>query len=279
LPFAVDLNYPTYTSTATTSNVNNRRPIDTGTLSNIYLVESVMNAEYHGLQISAEKRMGKRFGVKGFYTFSKTIEDVQLQNNTVNGGAQDYRNLWEERGRSDYDRRHNMVTSLIWNSSYYDGHSAILRNVVNGWMVSAIVTLRSGSPFTVSTGKDNNLDGSSNDRANLVGNAQLDPNRSRSAVTNEWFNTAAFTSPLAGMDGTAGRDILDGPGTHTVDLGIFRDFKIRERMTLQFRGEATNAFNMVNLQNPNSSLSSNLFGTIRTAGDMRQIQMGLRLVF
>jgi outer membrane receptor protein involved in Fe transport len=279
LPFGVDLNYPYYDSTATSTNVNNRRPIDTGVLSSIMSVESIMQASYNGLQITAEKRMGRHFGVKGFYTYSKSIDDVQLQNNTVTGGAQDFRNLAEERGRSDFDRRHNIVTSFIWQPDYFTGQSALLRGVLNGWMLSAIVSLRSGLPFTVTTGKDNNLDGTNNDRANLVGNPYLDPNRSRAAVTAMWFNTAAFVQNPIGTDGTAGRNILDGPGTHNVDLGIFRDFKIRERMTLQFRGEFTNAFNLVNLSGPTANLNSNLFGTIRTAGEMRQVQLGLRLVF
>jgi Carboxypeptidase regulatory-like domain len=279
LPFAVDLNYPYYTSTATSSNVNNRRPIDTGVLSNIYLAESVMNSNYNALQFTAEKRMGRHFGFKSYYTFGKSIEDVQLQNNTLNGGAQDYRNLAEDRGRTDYDRTHNSVTSLIWNINYYSGGSALLRNAVNGWMISGIVTLRSGAPFTVTSGKDNNLDGNNNDRANLVGDPYLDPNRSRDAVTAEWFNIGAFVANPAGTDGTAGRDILDGPGIHTVDLGIFRTFKIRERMSLEFRAESTNALNLVSLSNPTSALNSNLFGTIRSANDMRQVQLGLRLAF
>jgi len=131
----------------------------------------------------------------------------------------------------------------------------------------------------VTTGKDNNLDGNNNDRANLVGNPYLDPHRSTAAVTGMWFNTAAFVQNPIGTDGTSGRNILDGPGTHNVDLGIFRDFKIRERMKLQFRGEFTNALNLVNLSAPTSNLNSNLFGTIRTAGEMRQVQLGLRLVF
>ena len=281
LPFAVDINYPFYNSTATSANVNNRRAIDTGVLASIQLVESVMNAEYHGLQISVEKRMGKRLGVKSFYTFSKSLDDVQLQNNTTNGGAQNFRNLSEDRGRSDFDRHHNSVTSLIWNSSYYSGANAVARHILNGWMISAIVSLRSGAPFTVTAGKDVNLDGTNNDRANLIGNPLLNPNRSRSDVTNMWFNTAAFAVPLIanGTDGTAARNLLDGPGSHSIDVGIFRDFKIRERTTLQFRAEATNAFNLVNLSNPNGTFSSNLFGTIRNASEMRNVQLGLRLAF
>ena len=279
LPFAADVNYPVYNSTATTGNVNNRRPIEPGILSSVYSVKSIMNANYNAMQITAEKRMGHHFGVKGFYVWSKGIDDAQLQNNTTNGGAEDYNNLSLERGRSDFDRRHNFTASLIWNIDYFGGSNAIARGILNGWTLSAIVALRSGTPFTVTTGTDSNLDGNNNDRANLLSNPALDPHRSRAAVTAQWFNTAAFGKVAAGMDGTAGRNILDGPGYRDVDLGIFRDFKIWERVKLQARGEITNAFNFVNLSNPTATMSSSLFGQIRSAGDMRQVQLGLRLTF
>jgi hypothetical protein len=279
LPFATDINYPYYAPGATTGNVNNRRVIDTGVLSTIYLVKSIMNANYNALQITAEKRMGKHFGLKGFYTFSKAIDDAELQNNTTNGSVEDYRNLALDRGLTDYDRKHSFVSSLIWNSNYFDNSSPLTRNVLNGWQVSAIVTLQSGTPFTVTTGQDTNLDGNNNDRANLIANPVLSATRSRAAVTAEWFNTAAFVAPAAGQDGNASRNVLAGPGLKNVDLGLFRTFKLKERLQLQARAEATNGFNLVNLSNPTATLSSSLFGQIRTASNMRQVQMGLRLTF
>ncbi len=279
LPFAIDLNYPFYNSTATSANLNSRRPIDTNILSTIQSVESVMNTNYHGLQITVEKRMSHHIGVKGFYTFSKSIEDATLENNTVNGGAEDFRNLALDRGRSDFDRRHVSVTSFIWDLSYFDKTNPFLKAVVNGWQLSSIITLQSGLPFNVTTGTDVNLDGNNNDRANLMGNPFLDPNRSRAAVTAAWFNTAAFGVPPTGTDGNTQRNLLTGPGSKNVDLAISRNFKIRERMSLQARGEFTNAFNLVNLMNPTASLNSNLFGQIRTASAMRQVQVGLRLTF
>lgn len=280
LPFAIDLNYPFYTSTATSANVNSRRAIDTNILSTIQAVKSVMNANYHGLQITVEKRMGHHFGVKGFYTFSKSIDDATLENNTVNGGAEDFRNLALDRGRSDFDRRHVSVTSFIWDLSYVTGTNAIVKNLVNGWQLSGIVTLQSGLPFNVVTGTDANLDGNNNDRANLQGNPFLDPNRSRAAVTAAWFNTNAFVAPAPGTDGNTQRNLLTGPGSKNVDLSLTRNFSIRERMRFQVRGEATNAFNLVNLSNPTASLNATTtFGQIRNASAMRQLQVSLRLTF
>jgi hypothetical protein len=279
LPFAIDLNYPVYNSTATSANVNSRRPIDTNLLSSIQSVESVMNTSYHGLQITVEKRMGHHLGVKAFYTFAKAIEGATLENSTTMGGAEDFRNLALERGRSDFDRRHVVVTSVIWDMSYFDKTNPVLKAVVNGWQLASTITLQSGLPFNVTTGTDVNFDGNNNDRPNLGGNPFLDPNRSRSEVTGAWFNTGAFTSPGSGADGNTQRNLLTGPGSKNVDLSITRNFRIRERVSFQARGEATNAFNLVNLSNPTGTMNSPLFGQIRGAKDMRQLQVGLRLTF
>jgi hypothetical protein len=289
LPFAEDLNYPYYNSTATTAtaNVNGRRPIEANTLSNIYSVQSVMQASYNALQITVEKRFSRHFSAKGFYTFSKDLEDAELDNNTVNGLAQDQHALREDRGRSDYDKRSSAVGSVIWSLDYFNKANRVLRAIANDWQLSAIVTLQSGNPFTVLTGGDTNDDGvSTTDRGNLIGDPHLDPHRSRNAVSNEWFNTSAFsTANAAGTDGNSARNLMSGPGTKNVDLGIFRNLKFKERITLQIRGELTNAFNLVNLSNPNATESvsggafGSSFGTIRSAAAMRQTQLGLRLTF
>jgi hypothetical protein len=126
---------------------------------------------------------------------------------------------------------------------------------------------------------DINLDGNNNDRVMLVGNPYLDPNRSRSQVTSAWFNTAAFGKPGNGVDGNLGRNVLSAPGVKNVDMGLSRNIRIKERMTLQVRGEFANAFNLVNLSPPTLTLSSAQFGKIVSAGAMRNVQLGLRLTF
>ena len=74
--------------------------------------------------------------------------------------------------------------------------------------------------------------------------------------------------------------VVDGPGRTNIDLGLFRDFKLSRGTKLQFRMEATNALNIVNLMNPGTNLNaSSTFGRIREARPMRQVQLGLRLTF
>jgi hypothetical protein len=280
-PTIRDYNYPVYGPGATSANLNDRRPIQPQpqTYSNIRIIESVVNNAYHGLQLSAEKRASRNFSFKGYYTFGKALEGGNEAAANGDANYQNANNLRAERGRTNSDRRHNAVMSMIWNVDYFSGGNPVLREVLNHWALSAILTARSGQPFTVTSGRDNNLDGNGNDRANLAGNPKLDPHRSRADVTAAWFNIAAFAQNGAGQDGTAGRNILDKPGIKNVDIALFRDFKLSEGKTLQFRAEATNALNLVNLKGPNTTLTSNAFGTIRDAEKMREVQLGLRFYF
>lgn len=125
-----------------------------------------------------------------------------------------------------------------------------------------------------------NFDGLTNDRANLVGDPRLDAGRPREELIEQWFNTAAFAQPATGQDGTAGRSIVGGLGYRNVDLGAFRDVRLIGRAMFQLRSEATNVLNIVNLQNAGLSLNAPAtFGRIRSARDMRRIQLGARVSF
>ena len=99
-------------------------------------------------------------------------------------------------------------------------------------------------------------------------------------VLGQWFNTAAFAQPAIGLDGTAARSIVVGPGYRNVDLGVFRDIRLTGRAALQLRLEATNVLNIVNFMNPGVTLNAPAtFGKIRSARDMRRIQLGARVSF
>jgi hypothetical protein len=101
-----------------------------------------------------------------------------------------------------------------------------------------------------------------------------------------WFNTAAFSANgpglgigIGGADGNTPRDYLRGPGYRDIDLGLLRDFRFERGLVFQIRGEATNAFNLVSLNNPTASLSSGNDGKITAAASPRLIQVGARLTF
>jgi hypothetical protein len=228
-------------------------------------------------------RMSHRVTFNAFYTYSKTRTSVQLQNNTTQGLAQNYSNLAEDEGRADTDQRHVFSMSLNYRPDYLKGSNAIVRGILNGWSISPIIKLRSGLPFTITNGNvDANLDGNTNDRAQLIGDPHID-----NPTAAQWFNTAAFVQNkvVTGVatDGNSPRNLLDGPGYKVVDLAVSRDFSLSERFKLRFRAEATNVFNMVNLGQPGAAVpsgaTSTTFGVITSANSMRKMQFGLRLTF
>jgi hypothetical protein len=281
-PLSPDINYPQPTPGATSQNLDERRPIQPGTLARVNLIQPIGGSDYHGFQLSAEKR-GRRFTAKGFYTFGKALHDAELGFDTVRGSgatveAQNATNLAAERGRARGDRTHRFVASLIWKLDYFDDSNAIVKGLFNGWTLSAIARASSGEYFTVEAGRDANLDGRGTDRANLDGDWELSGSRSDEERIDEWFDTSAFSEPANGTDGTAGRNIVRGPGFKEVDLGLYRDFRLGGAI-LQLRIEATNAFNIVNWNNPNGNIRNSNFGRITTARGMREVQLGAKISF
>jgi hypothetical protein len=247
------------------------------------------------LQVSVEKRMSRNFMLNGFYVWSHTFLSADLANTGIGGDIQDFNALWEERGPSPYDQRSMASMSGIWDPNYYTGSSRLMKQLLNGWEISSIVTLDSGMPANIISGGDANENGyTSSNRPNVVPgtSAFLSPHRSRPAAAAEWFNPAAFT-PIVftsgtgngigpfGADGNTPHDYLRSPGFRDIDLGLFRTFSFAEGIKFQFRAEATNAFNLVSLAAPNVTLSSPNVGKITSAvaNSNRQIQLGGRVTF
>jgi hypothetical protein len=318
LPEYIDRNAPIYSEANpainTATNYNCRRPYQalpfgTGTscanpavgakyISNAYVIEDGQNTNYHGLQISVEKRLSRHISINGFYIWSKSLASASLQTtgNIGNSAAtepEDYRNLRLERQRTDNDQRHQAVISAVWKPDYFTGTNRALRVVLNGWSVSAIITMRSGTPFNITSGSDDNMDGDTNDRPNIVPGkvAQLiNAGGSRSLERQQWFDTTAYCKVgsagcsagvgAGSLDGTVSPNSLSAPGYKNVDASIFRDFGVVGRVKFQFRGEATNVFNFVNLNAPGATFSSSsTFGVISAAQPMRILQVGGRLLF
>jgi hypothetical protein len=284
-------NYAPYAPEATTSqaSINARRPYDPGVLGEVTYLESNETASYNSLQISASRPLTHNLLLNGFYVLSHSLESV-APSGIAQGIAQDFDNLWEERGPSDNDRRHVASVSAIWNFDYYKGSNFLMKQAANGWSMSTIISLQSGNPFSVATGSNNNFDSSNSNRPNLVPgvNAFLSPHRSRTAAAAEWFNTAAFIANGPGVpggigpggaDGNTSRDYLRAPGYRDYDLALARDIHFERGITFQIRSDAINAFNIVSLNAPTANLASSLNGHITSAATPRLIQIGGRLTF
>ena len=318
LPLYIDENAPIYNTanpaSNTTGNVNCRRPYNalpvaslttcanpapgSKYMSNGYVIQDGQTANYNGLQVSVTKRLSHDLSVHGFYIWSKGFASANLQTtgNIGNSAAtepEDYHALYLERQRESFDMRNQAVIYGVWKPNYFEGHSPVVRTLLDGWSLAATLSMHSGLPFTITTGNDDNVDGDNNDRPNLLPGMSeelLGTHRSRLAEREEWFNTSVYCNAgssgcpkgggPSGLSGLVRADSLDAPGYKDVDASLFRDFSIHERVRFQFRGEATNVFNFVNLSAPGGTMSStSSFGVISGASAMRVIQVGGRLIF
>ena len=288
----IDSNYPTYntnyasslgvaqcgsaaTIVPTASNSQCRRPLQP--LGTFNILQTVFHTDYNALQVSATQRLAHHFSASGYYSWSKSLSDVQLETSIPGGGIQDASNLRPERGRTADDLTHQAVVAIIWQSQISKGNRAA-RAVLNGWEVSPLVRLHSGAPLTVLNGVDANLDGNTNDRAQLVGNPFSGPH-----TLSRWFNTSAFKQnpvvPGSPVDGNSSVYFINSPGFRGVDLTLARTFAIHDRINFQFRAEGSNALNIANYSAPGATVNTGTFGVITAANTMRQIQVGGKLNF
>jgi hypothetical protein len=280
LPMNINENYPQPSPAATSANINSRR-LYRPTFGNINVLHSMLNTAHHSMQVTGEKRIGRTFQLKGSYVFGKSIEGASLQGDGT-GAVQDQWNIRADRARTGNGRRHNLVMSFIWRTRKVGFGPPVLRAVVSDWTMSAIGSLRSGRPFTVRANRDTNFDGTNaTDRADRIPGADitLPGDRSKQEKMARWFNTEAFSMPVDGTSGTSARNLIEGPGSRNVDLQVSRDFRMPRKTTLQLRVLATNAFNFVNLSNPEARITQGNFGQITSAGRMRQMQLGAKLSF
>ena len=114
------------------------------------------------------------------------------------------------------------------------------------------------------------------DRANQV----LPNGYAEKKTVDQWFNRAAFATSADGEFGNLRVNTLFGPGSIRIDMGLTRAFQFREKQSFEFRAEAFNIPNHVNLNNPASTaLSDAQFGKITTVGDPRILQFALKYLF
>lgn len=248
------------------------------------------NFQYDALLLTVQKPLARGFTMLFSYTAGKKINDGQ--DNPTRDGEGVNENAYQngkfardaERAIDPADTSQRAVVSAMYDLPFGRGKrwstsSGLVERVIGGWQINTIGTMQTGNPVVV-RGATNNLA----NRPNSTGtSAKLEnPTRYR------WFDTSQFVNPPLYTYGNVGRVLPDvrSPGTVNWDLSVVKNTAIWERVSLQFRAEAFNFLNQVNLGNPNGTFvagpdgrnSSATFGTITSARDARVLQFGLKLI-
>ena len=252
--------------------VDSRRP--TPGFANIALFESGASSTYHSAVFGLERRFGDSLGFRAAYTWAKSIDDVSafLASDGDQSFPQDSHDFSAERGLSNFDQRHRFAASLQYATPFRHW-------LARDWQTYAIATAGSGRPLTPQLSVDNSNTGNTggifgSDRPNLVG----DP-RVGSPTPEAFFARSAFAIPAPRTFGDAGRNILTGPGVLSIDIALVRSVQLAESVKVEVRAEAFNLTNRTNFDLPERTFDVPTFGRVLSAGQARQLQLGLRLTF
>jgi hypothetical protein len=233
------------------------------------------NSAYHAGMLKVERRFHAGLSMLAHYTFSKYLDDVESFTELGDVGSyMNYYNRGLDRGRSGSNIRHRAVLGAVYELPVLRNRGWVTK-VFGGWKAGAIVSMQTGAAFTVFSSVDqSNAFPAGTLRADLVG----DPHASGGTIA-RWFNTDAFRIPGPLTFGTAGRGILDGPGSWNIDASWIKSFAIRERWRAELRAEFFNFLNHANFGLPAHSAGVPAFGTITSAGAGRSGQLAARIEF
>jgi hypothetical protein len=271
------------------------------------------NSSYNGLQLGVTKRMSKGIQFQGSYTWSKSID-----NSSSGAGSDSYGNSlsslhWYDqrlnKSVSDFNTPRVLTLSTVWEIPAWQGSAKITQKILGGWQVGGILNAQDGQPFTVLVGGDPLGQNSSDPFAfpnrltsagcnSLVNPGNINqyikvqcfsmPTAPSQAFYNQYCNPAKPFPTCINLLGNARRNILSGPGLVNLDFSVYKNTRISEKLTTQFRAEFFNVVNRANFQSPldnntifdqNGNLQDGVGALDKTANDSREIQFGLKFLW
>jgi len=238
------------------------------------------NSIYHALQTRLNRRFRRGVSFNLQYTFAKSIDNSSTLGGAGNAVAQNFYNLAAERGLSSFDRRHSLTLSYILTSPV-GGANGLLANhellttALRDWTVTGSVTAQAGTPLTARVlGNQSDIAGTG-----TIGSGRAQATGLPVDSGSGFFNLLAFTTPLPGQYGNAGRNTITGPGTFSLNLSLQRTVSLSERVRMQFRVDANNFTNHVNISGIGTVVNALTYGVPTSAAGMRNLTVTMRLNF
>ena len=240
---------------------------------------------HHGMTVRVDKRYSSGFTVNSFWTWSKSINDVDDDGGA--GGITWY-NRRLEKGRASYDVQHRWVSTITYElpvgkGKKYMSSGRVKNAVFGGWELMFGQTFQTGPPFTVGFGGSPNLylPGSNratqiapNDQVKLA-HVDIGPNRFPFSAQKRYLDINGFRYPDSFTVGTLGRNTLEAPGIVWGQASLAKEWPIHERLKFSLRFDANNVYKYHSFNPPNSTYNAtdpSNFGTFNgTRGSFSDI--------
>jgi hypothetical protein len=251
------------------------------------------------------RSMGLQFTAR--YTFSEAKDNLST---TFSEGAYGSNNLGVldpfnpdlDYGYAEFDARHRFVGSFNWELPWAKNTTGLAKQVLHGWVLTGIFNAHSGNPFSVFDCTNAAYEVCPRlvptGAISFEGQVGADTGNANEFVwidlTNEATNAGSYFSPITGTsefgpfpENMTGRNAFRGPGFWNFDAGLYKNFKVGERFTVQFRSEFYNLFNHSNYYvNVNSTdISARPVVTVKkgfppiTLNERRNVQLALKIIF
>ena len=273
-----------------------------GRFNAIGYTESSANSNFHSAQFEVQKRTVSGIFLNANYTYSKSIDDnSDVLGVLINDGPaqQDPRNNRNNRSASQFDLQQRLVITHSWEPRWgKNASNGFVRHAISGWGFSGISSFRTGFPVTFLAGARRGITdpislfgGGGNVRPNVTGPVTFDPKPAGSAgspfgttpglqAVSTYASSIGLTQPLLGNIGNLGRNVHRLNGERNFNWNVYKNFKIRERISFQIRSEFYNTFNNTSFQEVDRTITSPTFGQYQVVGQAaRFIQLGGRFTF
>ena len=236
--------------------------------------------------LTLQKSESRGFGYQLQYTYARSRDNSP----SISGGggangnvAQDDQNIDAEWARSSFEQRHRLTVQGSYRFPFgpnekWLNHGGLFAGIAGGWRLNANFSANSGQPLTVT------VSGAARDISSGINGAlRADYNGQAIAIANptidQWFNTDAFSVPVAGAFGSSARNIITGPGSKNLNMTFNRQVRMGGNRNMQIQMQVNNILNLANYQGVDTNFNSPTFGQIRSVSGQRRATLNLRFGF